>query len=175
MGTSVLLQRKLSLISRKHDIEYKLMQCTDDLYDHQAYASAIADGGVSTSNLMALPNSVFGRGLQYVQASSMYANASTQEKFAQLQATGGLNSLYSSGMSPEQQMQMQQQIIQTLHAQALEAFKKQETMLLHQKEKQIEHKKAGLETQLAQVEAELQSVDKRLGQEAQNSVPKFGV
>ena len=175
MGVSVLLQRKLSLQSKKHDLELKLLQINDELLDHQSYAAAIAEGGVTASNLMSLPNSVFGRGISYVQASGTYANMNATEKFQLLQSSGYINSLYTSGMSPQEQQMMQQQIYQTLHAQALEEFKKQETLLLNQKEKQLKKSQTMANTQLEEIKEELQSLDKQLAEDVKEATPKFGL
>jgi len=175
MGSSVLLHRKLSLTSKKHDLELKLTQISDDLLDHQSYASAIAEGGVSATNLMSLPNSVFGRGINYVQASGAYANMSANEKMQLLQNSGYINSLYTSGMSPQEQQMVQQQVYQNLHAQALEEFKKQETLLLNQKEKQLSKSKIMAETQLEEIKAQLQTIDKQLAEDIKDETPKFGL
>ena len=175
MGSSVLLQRKLSLISQKHDLELKLLQISDSLLDHQSYAAAIAEGGVTASNLVTLPNSVFNRGINYVQASGAYANMSANEKFQLLQNSGYINSLYTEGMTPQEQQMLQQQIYQTLHAQALDEFKKQETILLNQKEKQLSKSKTMAETQLEEVREQLQTLDKELAADVKDEVPKFGL
>ncbi|MBQ6516308.1 hypothetical protein IJI31_03920 [bacterium] len=175
MGVSVLFQRKLSLQSQKHDLELKLLQISDELLDHQAYAAAISEGGVSASNLISLPNSVFGRGMNYVQTSGAYATMSANEKFALLQNSGALNSFMTSGMSPQEQQMRINQIYQTFHAQALDEFKKQETLLLNQKEKQISRSKTMAETQLEEIKAQLQSIDKALAEDVKDEVPKFGL
>ena len=176
MGVSLLFERKLSLIGKKNDIQLKLTQLTDELMDFQSYASAISEGAISAGDMMTLPSSIFGRAIEYTQASNMYAIAKTREEYTAMMNNGYLNSLYMNNNIPvEQREAFNRQLLQQLHTQALQAFKRQESILLNQKEKALEKKKTSLETQAEEIDAQLQSIDKRLSQEAQNSVPKFGV
>jgi len=174
MGLLLMMSRKMHLISCRNNLQMELMRKQQELYDYQTYSSAIGEGVMSTSNLMSMPNSVFGRSLAYINTAGQYAQLNAQEKFNMMLANGALNTIYATNPNANQQ-QMQQYVFYNLYQQSLEEFKKQEMALLNKKEKEIQMSITRLETRLKMVESELESVGSQLGEEAKNAAPKFGL
>ena len=61
MSFLIFAYRKLDIMQRKSDLNYRLMNLTRKLEDLQQYAANIADGSVSMSDMMNTPGSMFGR------------------------------------------------------------------------------------------------------------------
>lgn len=94
MSLLIFAYRKLDIMQRKSDLNYRLMNLTRKLSDLQQYAANIGDGSVSMSDMMNTPGSMFGRQLMYMQ----YAhNAALFGASQQMQM-----------MQPQIAMQMQQ-------------------------------------------------------------------
>ena len=67
MALLIFAYRKLDITRQKSDLNFRLMQISQKLMDLQQYASNIADGNVSMSDMMNTPGSMFGRQLMYMQ------------------------------------------------------------------------------------------------------------
>ena len=81
MGLLIFAYRKLDIIRQRNDIQYRLMNLTRKLSDLQQYASNIADGSVSMSDMMNTPSSMFGRQMMYMQYAHNGAIFGAQQKF----------------------------------------------------------------------------------------------
>ena len=85
MGLLIFAYRKLDIIRQRNDIQYRLMNLTRKLSDLQQYASNIADGSVSMSDMMNTPSSMFGRQMMYMQYAHNGAIFGAQQKFGMMQ------------------------------------------------------------------------------------------
>ena len=94
MSFLIFAYRKLDILSRKNDLNYRLMNLTRKLSDLQQYSANIGDGSVSMSDMMNTPGSMFNRQLMFMQYSH---NAALFGANQQMQM-----------MQPQIAMQMQQ-------------------------------------------------------------------
>ena len=166
MSFLVLFARKMSLKNQVNDINYKLMQKTQELQDLQSYTAAIADGEVSMNDLTTAPASMFGRMGQYMVGSHNYAMAAAQQNMALMQG------------QPQQQdataqAQYQQLVFKNLYDQQKAQFLKAEQARLHVKEKAMENEKLSLEQQLKMAEAELSQMDQAINNGIKEAAPQY--
>ena len=171
MSFLIFAYRKLDIMQRKSDLNYRLMNLTRKLEDLQQYAANIADGSVSMSDMMNTPGSMFGRQLMYMQ----YAhNASLFGAQQQMQMMQPMIAMQMQQMQdPNMQAMYQNWIFKSLYDQQREQIGKQETKLLNEQEKQIQAEKAKLETQLKLLDQELESCKQAEDKGAEQLKPNF--
>ena len=155
MSLLIFAYRKLDIIHRKNDLNYRLMNLTRKLSDMQQYAANIADGSVSMSDMMNTPSSMFGRQMMYMQYAHNGALFGAQQKMAMMQPQFAMQ--MQQMQDPNYQAMYQQWIFKSLYDQERERMGKQETKLLNEQEKQIQAEKAKLETQLKLLDQELEA------------------
>ena len=155
MSLLIFAYRKLDIIHRKNDLNYRLMNLTRKLSDMQQYAANIADGSVSMSDMMNTPSSMFGRQMMYMQYAHNGALFGAQQKMAMMQPQIAMQ--MQQMQDPNYQAMYQQWIFKSLYDQERERMGKQETKLLNEQEKQIQAEKAKLETQLKLLDQELEA------------------
>ncbi len=166
MSFLVLFARKLSLKNQVNDLNYKLMQKTQELQDLQSYTAAIADGEVSMNDLTTAPATMFGRMSQYMVGSHNYAMNAASQNMAMLQ--GG-----QQGQDAAAQSQYQQLVFKNLYDQQKAQFLKAEQARLHVKEKAMENDKLKLEQQLKMAEAELSQMDQAINNGIKEAAPQY--
>ena len=169
MSFLVLFARKMSLKNQVSDLNYKLMQKSQELQDLQQYTAAIADGEVSMNDLTTVPASMFGRLSQYMVASNNYATQAAQANYAML---GGAQAGQAQQDATAQQ-QYQFLVYKNLYDQQKQQFLKAEQAQLHVKEKAMENEKLKLEQQLKMMEAELQTLDQSINNGIKDSAPQY--
>ena len=155
MGLLIFAYRKLDIIHRKNELQYRLMNLTRKLSDLQQYAANIADGSVSMNDMMNTPSSMFGRQMMFMQYAHNGALFGAQQKMAMMQPQIAMQ--MQQMQDPNMQMMYQQWIFKNLYDQERERMGKQETKLLNEQEKQIQAEKAKLETQLKLLEQEYEA------------------
>lgn len=155
MSLWIFAYRKLDIMHRKNDLNYRLMNLTRKLSDMQQYAANIADGSVSMSDMMNTPSSMFGRQMMYMQYAHNGALFGAQQKMAMMQPQIAMQ--MQQMQDPNYQAMYQQWIFKSLYDQERERMGKQETKLLNEQEKQIQAEKAKLETQLKLLDQELEA------------------
>ena len=145
MSLLIFAYRKLDIMQRKSDLNYRLMNLTRKLSDLQQYAANIGDGSVSMSDMMNTPGSMFGRQLMYMQYAHNAAlfGASQQMQMMQPQIAMQMQQM----QDPNMQAMYQNWIFKNLYDQQREQIGKQESKLLNEQEKQIQAEKAKIETQ----------------------------
>ena len=84
MSLLVFAYRKIQILRQKNDLNYRLMQLNQKLEDLQQYASNIADGSVSMSDMMNTPASMFGRTMMYMTYSHNGALQNAQQQMQQM-------------------------------------------------------------------------------------------
>lgn len=85
MSLLIFAYRKLDIMQRKSDLNYRLMNLTRKLSDLQQYAANIGDGSVSMSDMMNTPGSMFGRQLMYMQYAHNTALFGAQQQMQMMQ------------------------------------------------------------------------------------------
>lgn len=155
MSLLIFAYRKLDIMHRKNDLNYRLMNLTRKLSDMQQYAANIADGSVAMSDMMNTPSSMFGRQMMYMQYAHNGALFGAQQKMAMMQPQIAMQ--MQQMQDPNYQAMYQQWIFKSLYDQERERMGKQETKLLNEQEKQIQAEKAKLETQLKLLDQELEA------------------
>ena len=155
MGLLIFAYRKLDIIHRKNELQYRLMNLTRKLSDLQQYAANIADGSVSMNDMMNTPSSMFGRQMMFMQYAHNGALFSAQQKFGMMQPMIAMQ--MQQMQDPNMQMMYQQWIFKNLYDQERERMGKQEAKLLNEQEKQIQQEKVKLETQLKLLEQEYEA------------------
>lgn len=108
MGLLIFAYRKLDIIHRKNELQYRLMNLTRKLSDLQQYAANIADGSVSMNDMMNTPSSMFGRQMMFMQYAHNGALFGAQQKFGMMQPMIAMQ--MQQMQDPNMQMMYQQWI-----------------------------------------------------------------
>lgn len=149
-----LLLRTHSITSRRLDLELQLQKIMQQLQDTQQYASNIADGKVTMSEMLDTPSSMFGRQNMFMQWSHNMSIMGAQQ---QMTAMGPMINMQMAQMQPGMQGWYQQYIFQQLYQQQREQRAKEETRMLNEQEKDLESKKLKLETEIKMLDQEYES------------------
>ncbi len=173
MSLLIFAYRKLEIIRQKEELNYRLMNMNRKLHDLQQYASNIADGSVSMSDMMNTPASMFGRQLMFMTYAHNGALMSAQQNMQGLMMMPHVQMQMQQMQDPNMKMMYQNWIFQNLYNQARERAGKQEEKLLHQQEEELHKEKAKLETQLKLLEAEYDAVKQGEDKSAQNWKPEY--
>jgi len=131
------------------------MEMRQSLLDAQTYASTVAKGSVSLSDLMSCPASMFDRMTKFMFFSHASAMTGAQQKL------GYMSQLYMPQMAnqpPAMQQQYQFMLEKSLYEQERERFSQVEAKILNKQNTKAEQEVARLETQLKLLEQEETSV-----------------
>ena len=173
MSLLVFAYRKIQILRQKNDLNYRLMKLNQKLEDLQQYASNIADGSVSMSDMMNTPASMFGRTMMYMTYSHNGALQNAQQQMQQMMMMPQVQAQMQQMQDPNQQMMYQNWIFDNLYKQQREQFGKVEQKLLNEQEKEIQQEKAKLETQLKMLEAEFDSTKQGEEKAASSWKPEY--
>ncbi|MCI5888362.1 MAG: hypothetical protein MRZ62_02455 [Brachyspira sp.] len=173
MSLLVFAYRKIQILRQKNDLNYRLMKLNQKLEDLQQYASNIADGSVSMSDMMNTPASMFGRTMMYMTYSHNGALQNAQQQMQQMMMMPQVQAQMQQMQDPNQQMMYQNWIFDNLYKQQREQFGKVEQKLLNEQEKEIQQEKAKLETQLKMLEAEFDSTKQGEDKAASSWKPEY--
>ena len=173
MSLLVFAYRKIQILRQKNDLNYRLMKLNQKLEDLQQYASNIADGSVSRSDMMNTPASMFGRTMMYMTYSHNGALQNAQQQMQQMMMMPQVQAQMQQMQDPNQQMMYQNWIFDNLYKQQREQFGKVEQKLLNEQEKEIQQEKAKLETQLKMLEAEFDSTKQGEEKAASSWKPEY--
>lgn len=158
MSFLIFAARKLDIINRQNAMQYRLQELTRKLNDLTQYATNIADGSISMSDMMNTPATMFNRQLMFMMYSHNASIFGAQQQMAQM---GPMIQQQMMQMpDPNAQAMYQNWVFQNLYKQQRELATKQETALLNQQEKELTQEKTKLETQLNLLQQELESVKK---------------
>lgn len=171
MSLLIFAYRKLDIIHRQNDLNYRLMNLTRKLSDLQQYASNVADGSVSMNDMMNTPSSMFGRQMMYMQYAHHGALFGAQQKMYMMQPMIAMQ--MQQMQDPNYQAMYQQWIFKNLYQQERERIGKQEAKLLNEKEKAITAEKTKIETQLRMLEQELAAVKEGENKGIEHAKPNF--
>ena len=173
MSLLVFAYRKIQILRQKNDLNYRLMKLNQKLEDLQQYASNIADGSVSMSDMMNTPALMFGRTMMYMTYSHNGALQNAQQQMQQMMMMPQVQAQMQQMQDPNQQMMYQNWIFDNLYKQQREQFGKVEQKLLNEQEKEIQQEKAKLETQLKMLEAEFDSTKQGEDKAASSWKPEY--
>ena len=154
MSLLIFAYRKLEIIRQKSELNYKLMTMNQKIHDLQQYASNIADGSVSMSDMMNTPGSMFNRQLMFMTYAHNGALMSAQQNMQGLMMMPHVQMQMNQMQDPNMKAMYQNWIFRSLYNQARERAGKAEEKLLNQQEKELQKEKAKLETRLKLLEAE---------------------
>lgn len=171
MSLLIFAYRKLDINRQRHDLNYRLMEITRKLSDLQQYASNIADGSVSMSDMMNTPASMFGRQLMYMQYAHNGALFGAQQQMGMLQPQIAMQ--MQQMPNPQYQQMYQQWIFKNLYNQQREQIGKQEQKLLNEQEKQIQAEKLKIETQIKLLDQEYDSCKQAESKEVERWKPEY--
>lgn len=170
MSLLIFAYRKLDIIRRRNDIQFKLLNLRQKLMDLQTYAASISDGTVSMNDLMTAPASQFGRMSIFMQYSHQMAMQGAQEKFALMSQTPGA---IPPMQNPQLQQQYAQMMFKNLYDQEREKSSKVEQKILNQQDTRIQQEVSRLETQLKMLDSEEQSNNQAEDAAAKSSAPRY--
>lgn len=179
MGLLVFTARRAQLKNRVSDLNYKLMQKTQELQELQQYATAVSDGGVSINDFASAPTSQLGNLTQAMVGSHNFAMMNVQMRSGMISQQMGMASqqMQAQGVDAAQQTQylqyMQMQAQNQAYETAKQEYLKQVQSQLHSKEKAMEQEKMNIETQLQMAEAELQSCEKGVQESIKDAAPQY--
>ena len=165
MGLLLMMSRKLTLIRRKNNIQYQMVQINQKLNDIQKTSGVLASDNVTLADIAGMPASLFSQGITSLQQGHMmgmnWAN----------------NVMMASGSLFAQYGPQAQQMYNIAFMKAYETGRTQYTKMLqaqiNEKEKQIEQEKLLLEGELETVKEELESI--KLKDEVSSSVCHYGL
>ena len=155
MSLLIFAYRKLDIMRQKSDLNFRLTQLTQKLMDLQQYASNIADGSVSMSDMLNTPGSMFGRQMMYMNYAHNMAVFGAQQQMMMMQPQ--LSMQVGQMGNPQYQQMYMNWVFRSLYEQQRQQIGKQEQKLLNEQEKQIQAEKAKIETQLKMLDQELES------------------
>lgn len=173
MGLLVFSYLHQGIISRKSDINFKIIQLRQRQMDLQSYASSIGDGTVSMNDLMGAPASVFMRMNAFMTSSHQQSLMGAQMNIGGMLAMAQANGVFAN-LNPMMQQQYQQLLFKSLYDKEREKFNQHEQKMLNQEDKRIDQQIAQLTTQLQMLEAQEKAISEAESREAQNAAPKFG-
>ena len=170
MSLLIFAYRKQNIIARKNELNYKLMKRKQELMDLQHYASEVAEGAMTMNKLMGMPCTMFNRATMFMMYGHQAAMAGANEKFNfLLQTPGAIQNVGNAQL----QVQYNQTIFKNLYNQEKQKFQKMEEKILNQQDRKIQLECERIQTQLAMLDAELNSVKQAEDKAAQDSAPKY--
>lgn len=172
MSLLIFAYRKLELARQRNDLNYRLMNLSRKLTDLQQYASNIADGSISMSDMMNTPGSMFGRQLMFMQYAHNGALMGAQQQMAMMGPMMQMQMMQMQN-NPQMQAMYQQWIFKSLYNQQREQMGKQEQKLLNEQEKQIQAEKLKLETQLKLIDQEYDACKQGEDNAVKNWKPEY--
>lgn len=165
--------RLTQLIRQRSEKNNRLTKLAIEMNDLKTYATNIADGKLSMTEMASCPTSMFNRQMQYMMASSQYCQMAAQNQMTQLTS----NPLYQQMMAQSQNAQMQAEyqkmMYRSFYKQAQEQFSKYEAKLLNEKEAEMQKEKISLENDLAMINEEIKSTKDGVKNDIPNFVPQY--
>lgn len=165
---AIFTMRKMHLISRISDIQYKLMQLSQKLSDLALFGSNIQDGMITPDEFANSPASLFLPHMQFGNYAMMQAIPQAQfqmQMYQQYQAQMG----NASALTP----QVEHFMFNSFLKQSLESVAKGTLKRIAAEEKKIQMEKARYEQQLKAMQAEVESCDRAEEQGIKNATPKY--
>lgn len=182
MSLLIFSYQKQRIIAQKSVINYKLMSLRNKLYDLERYSASIADGKISTSDLMDAPASMFARMSVFAKYANATADIGAARNIKTWEKLGGLNILYNQQCQGQQYGSQEEIAMKTQLAGLVynkmreEQFTKvaeQEKKYLDAQDRKIQQEIAQMETQLKLLDSEEEKVTKAEDDAAKKSAPNY--
>jgi len=168
MGFLVFLARKMTLQQRENNYRFQLDGLNQKLEDLTDYVSILSQDSVSATDLATIPSSLFSQGLSELTNAHLMASQIAEQQFNEAMASNGL---YGQGNNPY----IAELTKQKLYENARVQIQKQIRARMNEEEKSLQNKKLRLETQLKQIETELQAMDQNIASGIKNQISTFGL
>lgn len=168
MGFLVFLARKMTLQQRENNYRFQLDGLNQKLEDLTDYVSILSQDSVSATDLATIPSSLFSQGLSELTNAHLMASQIAEQQFNEAMASNGL---YGQGNNPY----IVELTKQKLYENARVQIQKQIRARMNEEEKSLQNKKLRLETQLKQIETELQAMDQNIASGIKNQISTFGL
>lgn len=172
MGFLMFTARVHDLISRKHNIEYRLARITKKLMDVQQYASTIGNGKVSIGDLLSSPGSMMGRTMGYLAFAHNSSMQYMQQNAPYMQQMY-MQQMNGQNQSPQQQQQWNNYIMRMLYQQGRDRAAEIEKKNLNIEEQRINQEKTKLEDMYKMISQELEEAKKARDKGIQEMAPKY--
>jgi hypothetical protein len=176
MGVLLLGYRKLLLLNRREDIQYKMMRLNQQLIDAQDYAASLSDGKITFDEMINAPVSFFGRMNAYAINSHQQGMAHSDMMLGKYYQAGMFSqeNMKAMGMQNDQQAAAYVDLVKyQMYNQAKEAAAKQEEAQMAALDKKIQMELEKVKNQLTMVEKELERLDGAFDKAAETSAPKY--
>ena len=165
MGLLLMMSRKLTLIRRRNNIQYQMLDLNRKLSEYQSLSGVLSSDSVNLADIAGMPASLFSQGVASLQQGHMMGmNWANNVMMANA-------SLFAQYGPQAQQMQ------QVAFAKAYETGRTQYNKILkaqiNEKEKEIQQEKTLLEAEAATIKEELDSI--KLEDEVSSSVCHYGL
>ena len=162
------LARKMSLQHRENNINFQLVGIDQKLNDLTDYVSILSQDSISATDLATIPTSLFSQGISELTNAHLMATQIAGQQFNEAVAANGL---YGQANNPY----IVQLTQQKLYENARKQIQKQMQARMNEEEKALQNKKTRLETQLKQIQTELQAMDQNIANGIKNQVSTFGI
>ena len=162
------LARKISLQHRENNINFQLVGIDQKLNDLTDYVSILSQDSISATDLATIPTSLFSQGMLELTNAHYMATQIAGQQFNEAVAANGL---YGQANNPY----IVQLTQQKLYENARKQIQKQLQARMNEEEKALQNKKTRLETQLKQIQTELQAMDQNIANGIKNQVSTFGI
>ena len=172
MGFLMFTARVHDLISRKHNIEYRLAKITKKLMDVQQYAATIGNGKVSIGDLLNSPGSMMGRTMGYLAFAHNSSMQYMQQNAPYMQQMY-MQQMNGQNQTPQQQQQWNNYIMRMLYQQGRDRAAEIEKKNLDIEEQRINQEKTKLEDMYKMISQELEEAKKARDQGIKDMAPKY--
>lgn len=175
----MLSMRKMQLKQEVSDLQFEDVKISQQVEDLAQYASNIADGTITFSEMASCPSSLFGTQLDFMSnaAQAAYQSATTKTN-AYIQQLSQTNSItgnqygYAMGTLDGTSYDATT-IFNEIYKEELQQYSEQLQEYVNEYEKELEAERERVETQLQTKEAELQSYEQAISQNIQDSAIKL--
>lgn len=179
MSWIMLSMRKMQLKQEVSDLQYQDVQISQQIQDLSNYASNIADGTITYSEMASCPSSLFGTQLDFLanSASAAYESATTKtnayiQQLAQTNSETGNQYGYAMGTTDSTSYDTTT-IFNEIYQEELEEYAEQMQEYINDYEEELQAEQTRIETQLEAKEAELSAYDDRISQNIQDDAIKL--
>ena len=186
MGWVTLSLRRSELQASISDHQLQLLQISRQLRKLANFSNAVGDGKINPNEIASIGTEFFGDGLDFMGYSNeaamevaqiqtdeygyLYENLTMDEYYNNPNAANGAELYYN----PETGALDRDRMYQEFYEEALEQYANEVVLpRLNELEKDLENKKAGIETQLESEKAELESVKQSVSESIQSSTIKL--
>ena len=165
MGLLLMMSRKLTLIRRKNNIQYQMVQLNQKLNEIQNLSGVLSSDNVTLADIAGMPASLFSQGIASLQQGHMMGLNWANNV---MMTNGSLFAQYGP-----QAQQMQQIAFMKAYETGRTQYNKMLQAQINEKEKQIQQEKTLLDAEYETVKEELDNI--KIKDEVSSSVCHYGL